>query len=141
VQTHLTQRASIELSNPSEQDLQRRLAAIHCVALLPPGLAQQLFEEARAAIEQTGLLVRPRAEGCAFFIPHLPLPHLRLALHHDRVLLWVRDPYGLTATRCQQANLSVEQAFNKFLSAAQAAALVFRRYIGRGTIHVELPET
>ncbi len=80
----------------SLEDLIERLMNLSLTAVGSPEVLNELLEEARRAAEDVGLMAFRRCEGYALGPDEtslkLGLPHLRLGLYGDRLLMWVRGP-------------------------------------------------
>ena len=109
----------------SLSEMRRDLSSISIVVFPAPGDEVRLAERIRRAVERAGLKAFPRAEGYAFMpseaVGALGLPHLRLAMMGDRIVMWVRDPFRL-GEACRGAGLSPEELYEGITRAARAAA-------------------
>lgn len=105
--------------------MRRSLSSISIVVFLLPGDEQGLVERIRRAVEGAGMRAFIRAEGYAFMpsevVGALGLPHLRLAVVEDRIVMWVRDPFRL-GEGCLEAGLAPQDLYEGITRAARAAA-------------------
>ncbi len=125
------------------EDLCRGLAQIRLAAYVSGKAARRVYEEVYAALEKAGLHPEIRAEGHAFFLTPtheaLALPHIRLTAQVAAVAVWVRSPYALTEERARAAGLTTQEAYQKLLNAAKAAAQAMQKATRREQLQISLP--
>ena len=125
------------------EDLCRRLAQIRLAAFVSGRAAREVYEKVYAALEDAGLHPEIRAEGHAFFLTPaheaLALPHLRLTAQVGAVAVWVRAPYSLTEEKARAAGLTPQEAYQKLLNAAKAAAQAMQKAAKEELLQITLP--
>jgi len=122
----------------------RILGKIHFTIVLEPEHIGEFKERIVETVENAGLKAYVRADGYAIMqnemVGALGLPHVRLGIVEDKVMVWIRDPHKLDGELIEKAGLGVEEYVMQILNVTRALLDVFNLYREKAkAIYIEYP--
>ncbi|MCD6510694.1 MAG: hypothetical protein J7L11_09960 [Thermoprotei archaeon] len=120
------------MGNGEREEYGELLRNIELVIALKSSEMEKLRRKIREAAEEAGFKVYLRAEGYALMrdesVGFLGLPHLRVAFIGNRVIVWVRNPYGLKVNFLRLAGLSPSDYYSEILRVVEKLVKVFKGF-------------
>ena len=122
----------------------RILRKIHFTIVLEPEHISEFKERIVETVENAGLKAYVRADGYAIMqnemVGALGLPHVRLGIVEDKVMVWIRDPHKLDGELIEKAGLGVEEYVMQILNVTRALLDAFNLYREKAkAIYIEYP--
>ncbi|RLE72305.1 MAG: hypothetical protein DRZ80_07370 [Thermoprotei archaeon] len=122
----------------------RILRKIHFTIVLEPEHIGEFKERIVETVENAGLKAYVRADGYAIMqnemVGALGLPHVRLGIVEDKVMVWIRDPHKLDGELIEKAGLGVEEYVMQILNVTRALLDAFNLYREKAkAIYIEYP--